>query len=261
MKKVTLLCGLLLAVSATIASAAPGVGLRWTDCIGDGGAANKNFACNANTGSNVLVGTFELGAVGLGTTSGEEIIIDIAAAGATLPAWWAFKNAGTCRSGSLAIGSALPLSAAGGCSDWAAGGATAGIGAYNIGQRGPNTARVIAASAVAPDALQDLLGGTEYFSFALTINNLKTVGTGLCAGCNVAACIVFNSLNMTTPILANNVKISGASNGTDSNFATWQGGAGVVVAPYPGGNGGTGCPQATPTQNKTWGAVKSMYHN
>jgi hypothetical protein len=33
------------------------------------------------------------------------------------------------------------------------------------------------------------------------------------------------------------------------NFATWQGGA----------IGGAGCPAATPTQNKTWGQVKSIY--
>jgi hypothetical protein len=77
----------------------------------------------------------------------------------------------------------------------------------------------------------------------------------------VPACLVFNSVNMTTPVLANNVKLSGSEVGADANFATWQGGVGVVVLPYPGGNGGAGCGAATPTQNRTWGAVKSMYHN
>jgi hypothetical protein len=259
MKKVTLLCGLLLAMSASMAAAATGVGLRWTTCIGDAGTPNKNFACTSNTGTNTLVGTFELGAAGLLATSGNEIIVDIAAAGATLPAWWGFKVAGTCRTASLSMGT---TNAAGvNCADWGQGQAAGGIGAYNIGQRGPNTARVVAAVAVAPDFLQDLLGGQEYFSFTININNAKTVGTGACAGCSTPVCIVFNSVNLTTPILANNIKISGPSNGTDADFATWQGGAGVIVAPYPGGNGGTGCPQATPTQNKTWGAVKSMYHN
>src|SRR5262245_53830443 len=100
MKKVTLLCGLLLAVSASVATAGPGVGLRWNDCIGDAGAANKAFACTSNTGSQTMVGTFELSA-DLLTTSGEEVVIDLASAGATLPLWWGFKNAGTCRQGSL----------------------------------------------------------------------------------------------------------------------------------------------------------------
>ena len=251
MKKVTLLCGLLLAMSATIASAGPGVGLRWTNCLSDAGTLNRVFACNSNTGSNVLVGTFELGA-DLLTTSGEEIVIDLASASTPLPAWWAFKNAGTCRTGALAMSSAPPVTAAN-CVDWAGGLATAGIGAYNIGARGANTARIVAASAVPPSGLQDLFSATEYFSFTLSINNTKTVGTGNCAGCLDPVCIVFNSLNMTTPILANNVKLTGPSNGTDSNYCTWQGGAGVVTP------GGSGCPAATPTKNATWSQVKSLY--
>jgi hypothetical protein len=251
MKKVTLLCGLLLAMSASIATAA-GLGIRWTECIGDGGTANRNFACNVNTGSNVLVGTFELGAAGLAQTSGEEIIVDLASASATLPTWWAFKNVGTCRTGSLAIGAA-PTANAANCADWGGGLAGAGLGAYIIGARGPNTARIVAASAVPPSGLQDLSGGQEYFAFTLAINNLKTVNAG-CTGCQTAVCIVFNSLNMTTPILANNVFLTGPSNGTDADFCTWQGGAGVIVGGTPG------CGAATPTKNTTWGAVKAMYH-
>jgi hypothetical protein len=252
MKKVTLLCGLLLAVSASIAAAAPGVGLRWNECIGDAGLPNRNFACNVNTGSSTLVGTFELGA-DLGNTSGEEIVVDLATASPALPAWWGFKNVGTCRTGSLAIGSA-PTANAANCADWGGGlVAGIGIGAYIVGGAGPNTARIVAAGAVPPDGLQNLTAGTEYFGFTLTINNLKTVGTGSCEGCAVPACIVFNSVNMTTPILANNVKLSGPSNGTDAHFVTWQGGLGVNTGR------GTGCPAATPTQNKTWSQVKSMY--
>jgi len=259
MKKVTLLCGLLLALSASIASAA-GVGLRWNSCNSDvpTAAINKNFACNSNTApASVLVGSFTLGAAGLLATSGNEVVIDLASAGSTLPAWWSFKNAGTCRGASMTMNFVGPAA----CLDWALGAASGGLGAYNIGQRGPNTARVVAALAVTPDNLQDLAGDQEYFSFNLQINNLKTVGTGACAGCNVPVCIVFNSINLTTPVLANNIKLAGSESGADGDFATWQGGAGVIVAPYPGGNGGAGCGAATPTQNKTWGAVKSMYHN
>ena len=251
MKRVTLLCGLLLAMTATVASAA-GVGIRWTECIGDGGTLNRNFACNVNTGSNVLVGTFQLGAAGLAQVSGEEIVVDLGSASATLPAWWQFKNAGTCRTGSLAIGAA-PTANAANCADWGGGLAGAGLGAYIIGARGPNTARVVAASAVPPSGLQDLGGGQEYFAFTLAINNLKTVNGG-CTGCQTAVCIVFNSLNMTTPVLANNVLLTGPSNGTDADFCTWQGGAGVIVGGTPG------CGAATPTKNATWGAVKAMYH-
>jgi hypothetical protein len=251
MKRVTLLCGLLLALTATVAAAGPGVGLHWNACLGDGGLVNKNFACNSNTGTNTLVGTFELG-TNLPGVVGTEIVVDIGSAGASLPAWWAFKNVGTCRSASLTLNSTIAATAVN-CADWANGAAAGGIGAYNIGARGPNTARMVAALAVAADGAADLSPGTEYFSFNMNINNAKTVGTGSCAGCQTAVCIVFNSINVVPPAPAVGIKLTGPSNGFDADFATWQGGAGVVVG------GVTGCGAATPTSNKTWGAVKSLY--
>ena len=140
-----------------------------------------------------------------------------------------------------------------GCTDWSLGAATGGIGAYNIGARGPNTARIVAAIAVPGTGLVDQFAATEYFSNNLLINNAKTVGLGACAGCSTPVCIVFNSIKLTTQVAANDRVITGATNGTDSNFATWQGGAGVTVG------ASTGCPQATPTRSTTWSSVKSLY--
>ena len=259
MKRVTLLGGLLLALTATVASA--GVGLKWNACAGDAGLTNKNFACLSNTGSNLLVGTFALPAagVGLANVSGNEVIIDLAAAGSTLPAWWQMFKAGTCRQASLSMNFVISALATN-CADWAQAQSAGGIGAYNIGQRGPNTSRIIAALAVPPSALQNLVGGQEYFSFNVLVNNLKTVGTGSCGGCQTPVCIVFNSVNLTTPILANNMLLTGPENGFDSDFATWQGGAGVIVNPPGGGPPVSGCGAATPTRNATWGQVKSLYH-
>jgi len=255
MKKITLLCGLLLAVTATVAAAGPGVGLTWLNCSTDGGVQNRSFACNSNAGSNQLVGTFELGA-SLPGVVGTEIVIDIATAGAVLPAWWEFKNVGTCRTASLTMNQVLSAAAVN-CIDWAQGASAGGIGAYNIGARGPNTARMVAALAVAASGAADLEPGTEYFSFNLLINNAKSVGTGSCAGCSTPACIVFNSINVVPPAPAPGVKLSGGLN-PGSDFATWQGGAGVITNP-PQGGGGSGCPAATPTTNKTWGQVKTLY--
>jgi|SRR6185503_13053878 len=250
MKRVTLLCGLLLALTATVAAAGPGVGLHWNACIVDGGVVNRNFACNSNNGSNQLVGSFEMGA-NLPGVVGTEIVVDIASAGATLPAWWQFKNVGTCRTAAMTMNQVISGTAT--CVDWALGASAGGIGAYNIGARGPNTARMVAALAVAASGAADLEPGTEYFSFNLLVNNTKTVGTGSCAGCQVPVCIVFNSVNVVPPAPAIGVKLTGPSNGFDADFATWQGGGGVVV------DGVAGCGAATPTSNKTWGAVKSLY--
>jgi len=212
---------------------------------------NRNFACNSNTGVNALVGTFEMGA-NLSGVVGTEIVVDIGAAGATLPAWWAFRNVGSCRQTSLTMNATIAATAVN-CIDWAAGASAGGIGAYNVGARGPNTARLVAALAVPAVGATDLAPGTEYFSFNININNAKTVGAGNCAGCQTPICIVFNSINVVPPAPAVGVKLTGPSNGFDADFATWQGGAGVVVG------GVSGCGAATPTSNKTWGAVKSLY--
>ena len=42
----------------TIAFAAPGIAMRWDRCYGEGGTANKDFACNTNQGSERLVLSF-----------------------------------------------------------------------------------------------------------------------------------------------------------------------------------------------------------
>ena len=238
----TFLSILAMLLFATNVHAGSGVNLRWSACFGDGGAQNKPFACNVNTGVQSLVASFELGA-DLGQVSGNEVVIDLTSASATMPAWWAFKNAGTCRQGSLVMSFVAPAAAAV-CIDWAQGNAIGGIGTYNIGLKGPNTARLLAVLAVAADVQQNLTAGQEYFSFNLTIDNLKTVGTGACAGCATPVCIDFTSLNVTTPTPANNVRLQGPSNGLDSDRATWQGSFGCLP---------------TPTERRTWGAVKALY--
>lgn len=80
-----------------------------------------------------------------------------------------------------------------------------------------------------------------------------SIGSDACDGCVTPMCLVFSSNKVTTPIAANDRKITGPTNGVDSDYAVWQGG-GVPVT-YRG----TGCPAATPTRNVTWSAVKTLY--
>src|SRR5262245_42568447 len=252
-RTLVLLAALLaLASQAHAAPSAQGLGLRWNSCLLDGGVQNKSFACDVNTGTDVLVGSFKLG-VDLANVSGNEIVLELASAGATLPAWWAFKNGGTCRQGAMGF-NLVQIASAPDCPEWGAGLTAGGIGAYVIGIRGPNTARLVAASAVPPDGLQLLSAGQEYFSFSLNINHTKTVGTGACGGCSTPVCLVLESITLTTPVLANNQKLRGPLNGVDSDWATWQGGGGVVVG------GSSGCPHALPTLKRTWNELKSLYH-
>jgi hypothetical protein len=207
---------------------AAGINLAWNSCFGDGGTFNRTFACDRNTGSNLLVGTFVLGS-DLPQVSGMTLVLDVTSTDEALPAWWQFKNAGTCRTGSLALSVTIPSSAAN-CADWAQGQASGGIAAYNIGQSGPNTARIVAAVAVPPSLLQDLVSGQEYFSFNLVINNQKTVGTGACTGCNTQTCIAFSSLQLQYAG-SSTLTLTTPGDSVKSSVVTWQGGPGVPPPP------------------------------
>jgi hypothetical protein len=243
-----MLCG------ASVAVAAPGLSLSWQSCRGEGtGSSNRAFACDVNTGaSEVLVVSFELPA-DLAQVSGNEVVLDLLSQSDPMPAWWDFKNAGACRLTSLVFNQvADPNNVV--CVDWAQGGSTGGIGAYSTGTPAsmgnidpalaPRHRRCVIALAVPPNALQDLVAGTEYFACNLTIDHAKTVGTGSCAGCSQPMCIVLQALNVTTPVLANNIYIGNPSTPA-SNIVTWQG-----VGPN--------C-LAVPTRNATWGQVKALY--
>jgi hypothetical protein len=228
---------------------AAGINLSWVACEGEGsGSHSRTFACAANTGTNQLVVSYVL-AADLAQVSGNEIVIDVLSQSNPLPAWWDLREPGSCRPGSLLFNTtANPSDVV--CVDWAAGQATGGIGYYGteLGSISPSLQaqhrRIKIALAVAPSALQDLVGNQEYFSCNVSINNQKTVGTGACAGCSDPVCIVLNSIKVTTPVPANDVTL-GNANAAGSNICTWQG-------------TGPDC-NLVPTRNVTWGAVKSLY--
>ena len=244
MKKLILLCTAALALSATVAFA-EGVNLSWTDC-GLAGAEARSFACTANTGAGTLVGSF-IPPAGSTAITGEEIVIDLQSAAATLPAWWQFKNAGTCRQTALSANAGF-VSGPFSCADYWAGGASGGLTAFNTnivpGQT--NRARILALFSVPPLAAGPVDDTVEYYAFNLIITNAKTTGTGACAGCLDPVCIVLNEIKLTQPVGVGNYRIQ---NPADRNFATWQG----------GGIGQGGCPGATPTKSTTWGSVKALY--
>lgn len=249
---VLVLCGLVMA-SAT--HAAPGINLKWSICFGDGGITNRNFACNANTGfANIMIGSFELPA-DLPVPDRTDFVLDLATASASLPAWWEFKNAGSCRMTSMSINAVYPPASVN-CADWTLGNEMPGVTAYEVGARGPNTARWIAYVQIQSGAdppIEPLLAGLEYYGFTINVNKAKTVGTDACSGCSVPACIVLNSMRISASSGATLALLTTPSNGTDSNLLTWQGGSGVSV-------GSTiGCPAATASRTSTWGSVKAIY--
>jgi len=234
------------------------VSIAWDHCLAQGtGVQNRTFACDANSGQEVLVGAFRLDA-DMANVIGTEIVIQLAAADATLPAWWQYWYTGSCRQTSLSVNSTVdPGDTA--CPDWSGGLMFVGIGTYCTSTGTcvdrPSSANEVRLKVVEAVPQQDatlVSGGQDHFVFNLVIDHAKTVGAGACGGCNVPVCLVLNSVdviakgNLETRLLTQPSSPGG-------NFVTWQGG-GVPVA-----GGGTGCPAATPTRAGTWGALKSLY--
>jgi hypothetical protein len=170
--------------------------------------------------------------------AGNEMRLDLASTGA-LPAWWQMFNSGTCR------GTALPTlntTFGANCGDNFGGSGFGAIGSYTIGA---NTASLLCGWAIAAGVPIDDV--TEYYALNIVVNNTKTVGTGACAGCLTPVCLVLNVITLAYGPSATLVQSITAP--LNRNWITWQGSTGI-----PGG-----CPGATPTQNKTWGQVKSLY--
>lgn len=253
MPLLALLAALLPASSAHAYRYGPyGCNLRWDHCYGDGGVQNKTFACDTNSGSETLVASF-VPAWDIVNVVGIEIEMDLASASATLPAWWSTFSAGTCRPTALAASPAPVDPLVTNCPDWGQGVQSGGIAAYQVGIYGANFARIKLGWAVPQDVVLSLAGRQEDFAYRLTISHVHTVGSGACADCTTPVCILLASVNMVTPIQANTRWLTGPANQVDSDFATWQGGG------VPATRLGTGCPAATPTRQRTWGEVKSLY--
>ena len=254
------------------AACAQGVSLRWDACYLDGaGVANKTFACNTNSGSEKLVGSFVLledapqiaGALGT---------LTITSSAPALPAWWQLRNQGACRPLSLALLAQDPDLAGSACPTWA-GTALPATGIASWTNQSANRVKVELALAVQNADASNLSAGVEYSVFSLRIDHAKTVGTGACSGCDVPICIAFAGLEIA-PVGATTwdvIRMLGPAHGTNSDLVTWQ--SGIVTAYTPGHVPFETCQffrgfdpyefscadAATPTRTQTWGAVKSLY--
>lgn len=88
----------------------------------------------------------------------------------------------------------------------------------------------------------NVAANTDYFVFKIDFYaDLATESSGPCAGCSDQAAIVFNRLGLLAPASPTNEDEELLT----AACATW--------------NGGTSICGVTPTQNKTWGALKSLY--
>ncbi len=269
MRRMSSLCLFLLAFAVPAHSAAvtpPGVNLRWDNCYADGGAQNKDFACDTNAGSERLVGSFELASSMSGVT-GLEIYLHLGSSSASLPAWWQFKNAATCRQTALAAQFSPPTGSAG-CVDWGGASEAGGIGSYLLNTQGPNHALI--AMAVAVPAPVELAAGQEHYAFTLTINHTKTVGLGACAGC-AEPVVIFLSAIRIVPGTNPGVLLTDGANFMGSRWVSWQQAFPTNIQQgCQATGGGLFCfnpttffdvvlSPPTPNRSSTWGQLKSLY--
>jgi len=245
----------------TPAFAAPGLRLSWDHCFADGQVVNKAFACGTNLGSEVLDLSFE-SPVAASDRDGVELTLHLVSSDGTLPDWWRASGVGACRSVALASAIIDPnsidcdqpiptLNGAGGIAD--------------LVQFTPTVWRLRAAVAVPPPSTFSVGPGTETFAMQLIVRNIRTVGTGSCAGCTTPICIGFGSANVvaaanTDPIFI----VAGAPNtGGGPANVTWQG-AYTSGYSFPGAASSVdfGCAPSKPVavRGSTWGALKAMYH-
>lgn len=223
------------------AARAGGNNLSWDAC-GSDGTLLKAFACDRNTGADVLVASTRLPldvphVIGV---SGE---IDLVTPFATWPDWWRFFANGTCRRTSLGALFTDPGSGAGACTDPWAGIAVGAVMGFSIDPVPFGLARVQVSSSVANENAVALAEGDHVFVFALRIDHQRTVGADACTGCQTPVCILLRRLTLHQPVGEGDHSYFGPD---ERDEVFWQ------SSSLP-----NGC--FVPTRNRTWGAIKGMY--
>ncbi len=248
MKKVLTLAATLMVLGAT-ASMASGLYLNWDDCAAGGVVKDKTFACGSNLG-NVQVYCSAIVPADMPSFAATSAIVDVTVDGATLPDWW-LTNSGQCRQNAISM-TFDPTALAGGFNCWNIWHDNPNLSVFavqqgtNVQGHSANQVRLNGGAAIPAGSEYDVPNdGAELIISKVIINFTKTINTGACAGCDVAACLVFNEAKMQQPAGIGDYTVTNAAE-TNSNYVTWQ-------------TNPTNCPLSTPALNRTWGAVKSLY--
>jgi len=248
MKRALLLTAASLLCLASLAHAG-GVNFSWDHCWRDGGVLNRNFACGVNTGSDLMFGSFVLTQT-MPALKGLQATVDIQSTSTSLPNWWQFYNAGSCRQ--TALGASFDFRGYPGsaCADPFAGQAGGGITAYlTVGTTPPvpggqaNAARLILAATL--PATRTATAGVEYNGFIASLSHAKTTGIGSCSGCAVPVSVVLTEIRVDDDDSAGNAWSEYLDSPLQNVCLTWQGATGVCGP--------------TPVDNRTWGTIKALY--
>ena len=240
------LAALLLAMLAAAwappaARAAAGLSLGWGDCrAGGSGTDIQRFGCASSFVELPLFPAFVLAAT-VDSVISMELVIDVDVAADSLPAWWR-TDQGQCREGGWSADTEAPST----CVDaWN----TFGVASFQgwiAGTPGSSIrhGRLLVAAAAVPGTLVKLDADVLYTACRVV---LRTINTPTCAGCEIPACLVFNSLLIRRAPGSSVEEIPlFAPESPGLTFVHWQDGPGADC-------------QSVPVRRSTWGAVKALY--
>ena len=244
-------------VTSTPAFAA-GLNLSWDDCTGEGGRVqNKQFACDTNLGSHLLVASL-IPSFDVQNVIGSDCVLEMITPYATLPPWWSYHSG--CRAGALQSNVDFDPSDVV-CEDWTLGQASQ-VSQVFLPNGIPGTGRLtmgvlVPGLGTSDPVPQVMLAGHEYFLRNIIITNQKTTDPG-CSGCTAPVCLLlsYGTIIYCDPAIgpdcfaADPVRFT-TPHAPASNVVTFQGLGAGPFAPA--------CIAATPTQRATWGAVKALY--
>jgi hypothetical protein len=207
---------------------------------------NKNYACDGSgTGNPSKAVMSWKEPIGMPAFVGIQAVIDIQTSSPLLPDFWR-RGLLECADGNVVFPGSLSGLGNATCVNLWAGGNTGGGYDYTSGFGGPGRARLRVV--FARDFPTSTTYGQHYLGASVELETFKDVeqGSGVCAGCQVPACLVLNSIELFQVAGSAPVDQYTMSNPNIRNWITWQGGDPSCVA-------------ATPAKNKTWGSVKSLY--
>ena len=161
-------------------------------------------------------------------------VVDMCTQPNSLPDWWRFDLAGSCREGTLEVATDFAAGPSSHPSAWSGPVSTSlqilpGY-AWNAAM---NRFQV---SIIPSTPATSLVVGEEYYAFKLRF----VTPAGTCAGCPIHACFVINELTITSSSGNHETVLF-------NGYAKWQGDT------YPG------CPFVVPVAAATWGRLKASY--
>lgn len=239
--------------------------LSWDHCAGDGRISDRTFACDTNTGEDVIVVSMVLQDSTLTGIAAIGVMVDFTPVSTSLPQWW-MTFTGQCRSNQLSVQTqdlvvGFPPTS---CLPWYSPYEVLGVSQQTYDA--PDRLHWEALAALPSPQSVTLLAGQEYNLCRIRLRHSKTVGVGACVGCTVPTCIGVSRFKLQRPTPQESYYFAG----TGLNSVTWQGG---YVASYPTTSGRpcshpSLCPytnqlQCTtapvPTRGQTWGVIKALY--